>query len=155
MTKLEEKANPAIKKLISKDEDQLYKELGMRQKVIAKDPYLMAGFDFDAKYDVVVMGPMDELRRFGEQLFKRYQVEAHKIFCPKEKGDKEDIDNLKKAIGIDDAAVAAVIAAAIVASGVGIAPALAAVVAVLIVKHFLRPTYEEMCKVWEKNLPTV
>lgn len=155
MTKLEKKAQPAVQKLLRKDEDQLYKELGMRQKVIAKDPYLMAGFDFDAPYDVTVMGPMDELRKFGEQLFKRYQVEAHKIFCPKEEGDKEDIDNLKKAIGIDDAAVAAFITAAIVASGVGIAPALAAVVAVLIVKRFLRPTYEETCKAWAKYLPPV
>ena len=56
---------------------------------------MRACFDFDARYDVAVMGPMEWVR-FGEQLFKRYQVEAHKIFCPKEAGDKQDIDNLKK-----------------------------------------------------------
>lgn len=155
LTKLERKAQPAVQKLLRKDEDQLYKELGMRRKAIAEDPYLMAGsFDFDVTYDVAVMGPMDELRKLGEQLFKRYQVEAHKLFCPKEGGDKEDIDNLKKAIGIDDAAVAAFIAAVLV-TNVGIAAALAAVVAALIVKRFLRPTYEETCKAWAKNLPEV
>jgi len=36
MTKLEKKAQPAVQKLLRKDEDQLYKELGMRQKVIAR-----------------------------------------------------------------------------------------------------------------------
>ena len=153
MTKLEKKAKPAVEKLLRKDEDQLYKELGMREKKIAGDPYLMAPFDFDVTYDVAVMGPMDDLRKFGEQLFKRYQVEAHKLFCPKEEGDKEDIDNLKKILGIDDAAVAALIAVALV-TNVGIAAALAAVVAALIVKRFLRPTYEETCKAWAKYLPS-
>ena len=32
MTQLEEKANPVIKKLIRKDEDQLYKELECARK---------------------------------------------------------------------------------------------------------------------------
>lgn len=152
MTNLEKKVQPDVQKLFAKDEDQLYKELGMRQKVIAKDMYLIGSFGDDVIYDVAVMGPMDELRKFGQQLFKRYQVEAHKLFCPKEEGDKEDIDNLKKAIGIDDAAIAAVIAAVLV-TNVGIAAALAAVVAVLIVKRFLRPTYEETCKAWANYLP--
>ena len=78
MTKLEEKANPAIKKLISKDEDQLYKELGMRQKVIAKDPYLMAGFDFDAKYK----GQVEEITpaRISSELTKRVQKLTSAIY---------------------------------------------------------------------------
>jgi len=153
MKNLEEAAKPAVEQLLRKDEDQLYKELGMRTKALAQDPYLMTGsFDLEVTYDMAVMGPMDEIRQFGQRLFGRWTVEAHKLLCGTEAEDEEDRKKLGNELGISDIAVGALLAGVLV-SHLGIAAALAAVVAAIIVKRFFRPTYEEFCKAWTKNLP--
>jgi hypothetical protein len=48
--------------------------------------------------------------------------------------------------------VAGAIAGLLIAN-LAIAPAIATVVAALIIKLFFRPTYTEFCRVWKKNLP--
>jgi len=155
MKNLQEAAKPAVEQLLRKDEDQLYKELGMRTKALAQDPYLMTGsFDLEVTYDMAIMGPMDEIRQFGQRLFNRWTVEAHKLLCGAEAEDAEDLEELSEALGVSDVAVATLLAGFLV-SYLGIAAALAAVVAALIVKRFFHPTYDEFCKAWTKNLPEV
>jgi len=152
MTNREKEAKPAVKKLLRKDEDQLYKELAMRKKTLKQDPSMADSFDLTVKFDIAAMGPMDELRDFGQELFNEYIVAAHKLFCGKETADNEDREKLKAALGLGDAALAAVLASLLVGYGV-MAAALAAVVAAILIKRFAHTTYEVFCKAWTKNLP--
>lgn len=155
MANLQKVAKPAVDKLLKKDEDQLYKELGMRTKALAKDPLLMTrSFDLEVVYDMAAMGPMDDVRALGQQLFKRWTVEANKLLCGTTAEDKEDRDKLRNSFGIDDVTVAAALAALLVVQ-LGIPAAIAAVVAALLIKRFFHPTYEEFCKAWTKHLPDV
>ncbi|GLI47302.1 hypothetical protein [Methanoculleus bourgensis] len=152
MTDLEEAAKPAVINLLQKDEDQLYVELGMRQKAYTQDLSISGSFDPVVMDDIAVLGPMDEIREFGQRLFNRWTLEAHKLLCGAEKEDVEDIQQLQNAFGIDDVAVAAFLATVLVTQ-LGIAAALAAVVAAIIVKRFFHPTYEEFCRAWTRHLP--
>jgi hypothetical protein len=153
MTNLEKEAKPAVELLLRKDEDQLYKELGMRTKALEQDISVAGSFDPEVTYNIA-MGPMDEVLKLGQRLFNRWTVEANKLLCGAEAEDIEDREKLRNALGINDVAVAALLAAVLV-SQLGIAAALAAVLAALIVKRFFHPTYEEFCKAWTKNLPEV
>jgi hypothetical protein len=155
MAKLEKLAGPAVQDLLRKDEDQLYKELGMRTRALALEPSRMAGsFDLSVTYDKAAMGPMDDVLELGKRIFTIWTVEANKLLCGTEAGDQEDRKKLQEALGLGETAVAAALAAILVVH-LGLAPALAAVVAALIIKRFFNPAYKEFCKTWTNSLPNV
>jgi hypothetical protein len=77
--------------------------------------------------------------------------EAFGLVCGTGSGDGGDRKKLAEAFGVGGTAVAALITAGL-ASTFGLAPAIAAVIAAIVVKRFLRPAYEEFCVVWGDRL---
>ncbi len=65
--------------------------------------------------------------------------------------DDEDRADLLAAMRVSDAAVAAVLAGLIV-TNLGAAPAVASVIAAIVVKRFFRPAYQEFCESWKETL---
>lgn len=152
MSDLTKQAESSIAKLMQSDEDQLYEELGMRAKGLAQDPSKAGFFAPQITYNMKAMGPMDEIRKFGRRLFNRWLVEAYKLLCGSELANKEDRQELVKAVAADSTTFGAVVSALLI-SQLGLAPAIAAVVAALLVKRFFNPAYEEFCKMLGENLP--
>jgi len=146
-----EKALPAIESLKGKTEDQLYAQLGMRDKAIEKDPSKGESYNPTVIFDGTTMGLKDDIVDFGKQLFKTYQLQAYNLACGADKSNDSDRKDLMNAFGLGDATFAAAIATVLVAQ-VGIAPAIASVVGVLVIKLFFRPTYEQFCKAWSKSV---
>jgi len=152
MPELDQLALPAAKQLLQSDEDQLYEELAIRQKAILKDPALAGSFSPAAAYNAALMGPMDDLRNFGKIFFSRLNRDCYDLICGGAGADNQEREKVAKAFGIGKTEVAAAIAGVIVAH-FAIAPAIAAVVAALIVKLFFRNAQEAMCEVWKAKLP--
>ena len=150
MTTLSTQAESAAKKLLKADENQLYEQLGMRTKAIEEEPAKAGTFDPQVVYNQAEMGIKEDVRELGQRIFRRWNVEAYKLVCGSEEKDRKDREELTKAFGISDVAVAASLSALLV-TNFGVAPAIAAVVAALVVKRFFRPAHEEFCQVWRKH----
>jgi hypothetical protein len=144
-------AEPAVRNLLEADEDTLYEQLGIRATAFADAPQLAGEFAPVVSYDAVVMGPLDTVRELGKRIFDRWNREAYGLVCGGG-GDSKDRDALLDSIGVGQTAFAALLASIIVTT-FGLAPAIAAVIAAIVVKRFFRPAYEEFCGVWKEKLP--
>lgn len=150
MNELTRQAEPAVAKLLNAEDDQLYEQLGIRSRGMAIDPATAGSFDSSVTYDAAHMGLKDDLKEFGKRLFQRWNKEAHQLACGGD-ADSKDREDLLKAFGVSESMVAATMAAMMVSS-LGVAPAIAAVIAALAVRRFFKPGYEEFCAVWAKHI---
>jgi len=140
----------AVRTLLKQDEDRLYEELGKRARAMAANPKVAASFAPRVIYEKRTMGILDDLREFGRRLFRRWNEEAYNLVCGSQARDEKDRKDLLEAVGIGDAAVVAAVISGGLVAYLGVAPALAAVIAALIVKRFWRPTYAEFCHCWKR-----
>jgi hypothetical protein len=151
MRDLESQAQPALEKLLERDERNLYAELGMRLEAIKQDPSISGNFDLDAQgYEA--FGVPKVIRDFGQQFFERMSVQAYALVCGSNAEHSQEREKLISAFGIGKEAVAPALAALMVSS-LGLAPALAAVLAALVIKLFFKPGHAAMCEVWKARLP--
>ena len=151
MVTLAEQAKPAMKKLLDCDEQQLYEQLGIRARAIEKDPTKASAFEPQITYDQNHMGIKEDVYEFGENLFRRWNIEAYNLICGSDLEDQIDREGLVEAFKIDKVSVGAALSA-LLATQLGLSPALAAVAAALLIKRFFNPAYEEFCILWEKHL---
>src|SRR5690348_11682308 len=106
MVDLIKQAEPAVAKLLKADEDQLYEQLGIRAKAIAEDPSKGSSFEPLVTYDQAEMGLKEDVREFGQRLFRRWEVEAYKLICGSDYEDQQDRKELVNSFGVSDVAVA-------------------------------------------------
>ncbi|MFX4263766.1 hypothetical protein ACOBQJ_16390 [Pelotomaculum propionicicum] len=144
-------ARPVIEKLLKYDEEELYEMLGMTARAMAADPAIAGMFDPIVSYNEPEMEFVENAREFGRRLFKRWNVETYKFICGDDIDDMIDRRELTEAFSVNDKAVAAALSSLLI-THVGLAPALAVVIASLVIKRFSRPGHEEFCKVWKRNL---
>jgi hypothetical protein len=147
MTELNDVARPAVEQLMQSDEDQLYVELGVRTHAIRQNPSLAGSFNPAVSYNAALMGPMDDIRAFGRSFFDRLGRDCYSLVCGEKAVDAEERNKLQKAFTLGKTEVAAGIAGLLVAH-LAIAPAIAAVLAALVVKLFFRNAHAAMCEVW-------
>ena len=98
------------------------------------------------------MGPLDDVREYGRRLARRWNREAYSLVCGADADDAGDRQELLASFGMGETAAAAALCSLFVAQ-LGMAPALATVLAVIILKHFFRPAYQEFCGLWKEKLP--
>ena len=151
MNDLVQQTEPIVAELLRAEEDQLYSQLGIRAKALAVDPSIGGSFDPDVTYDEAEMGVLDDVREFGKRLFRRWNRELNELICGSDPDGREERMQLARALGIGDTAAAAYISVLLVTS-FGLAPALAAVAAAIIIKRFFRPALEEFCSAWQARL---
>jgi hypothetical protein len=149
---LSEQARSAVEKLLNTEESQLYEELGIRSQAIAKNPALSSAFEPEVVYEGAYMGPLDYVRELGERIFKRLEFEMYGLFCGSAIEDEEARIELGKAFGIGQTEIALAMSALLITQ-LGLAPAIAAVMAALIIKHVFKPSYEEFCGLWGEKFP--
>lgn len=152
MSDTEKQARDAVTKLLEADPDQLFAELGIRQKAIASNASVAGSFDPTVTYDAKTMGPMDVMKDFGRSFFKRVNRDVYGLVCGTDEAFADERKKLADAISTGQTAFATVLATACVA-WFGWAPAIAAVIAALVVKLFFRSAQGAMCDVWKGKLP--
>jgi hypothetical protein len=72
------------------------------------------------------------------------------LACGKDSNDATTREDLKKALGLSEAAAIGVLTGALI--GVGMMPALAPVLAAIVVKRFFNSAYDEFCEFWGERL---
>jgi hypothetical protein len=143
--------NATIAALMESDESRLMQDLGTRAKAGSLDPAVSGSYTLTTSLDGSIMGPADELRKLGKRIFRRLHREAWELICGEDKDDVEDRDKLLGALKMDRTAAAAVLTGILIAN-LGLSPAVAPVVAVLVLKRVFSPVYEELCGAWKESL---
>ncbi len=150
MTALSSEARSAVDALMHKEPDELYTELGRRLYAMEENPTLSGSFSPEIPADLEALGATDDLKAFGERFFKRVNAQAYALICGGEAENSEERERVLDAFGIGKEAIAPAIAGLLILQ-LGLAPAVAAVVATLIIRLFFRPAYESMCETWGEH----
>ena len=138
------------KDLSEYDEGALIELLGLRAKALQTKPEIAGHFMPDISYDAKYLGPLDDLKALGLRILKKWKRELFNISCGSEKGNSEDRNKILNALSLGEgAAIAALIP---VLTGLGLAPALAAALAAIVVKRFLGTAFDTICEAWKEQL---
>ena len=146
--------NDLTEKLVKFDDTQLLLHLGMSTQGISEDlegQTRSASIDFfDISLYEITRGNEDTLN-FGQRLFKRLNVASYELLCKDPFDDGETLKKLNDALK-DSTAKAAGFLAPVLVANLGLAPAVAAIVATLVVKTFAKALSDEICSTWKQNL---
>jgi hypothetical protein len=126
----------------------LYVLLGKQHKVIAEAPDLSSDPTLDPPYDKTHMGLLDELLELGSRIAALWMRKLHELICITS-ADDADRKKLFAALNLSEAAQIAAVSALVLPV---MPPAVAAPVAVIIVKQFLAPAGETLCEYWGEKL---
>lgn len=152
MENIKEAAQPALEKLLQSSPDELFAQLGLRQNAILADHNQAAMFDTTATFDAPFAGPMDTMKDFGRRFFDRFSKDAYALVCGNDEENATQRKKLLDAFGTGGPAFAAALTGVFM-SWFGWAPAIAAVVAALVVRLFFQNAYGAMCECWKERLP--
>ena len=150
MSDLTEKIQPITELLLESDETQLFTQLGLRAKAIAQDTRKTSDFDLKVIYVEAEMGVLDDIINFGKSIFKRLNIVAYNLICGSDADMQKEREELVKSIGLSLATATATLSALLV-THIGLAPAIATVVATLVIKSFYRPGLDELCQRWKDS----
>ena len=149
---MNEDVKEVARRLASADEAQLLEELGRRQQAIDQDPAKANQADPEIPAEMKTMGMKDALQEIGKRVLNRWNREAYKVVCGKDTKEKESRDELRKALGLGDAAGAAALTPLLLLIP-GMPIALAPVLAAFIIRTFAAPALDELCGYWAEQLP--
>ncbi|MDU8929921.1 hypothetical protein RXV86_21245 [Alisedimentitalea sp. MJ-SS2] len=127
-------------------DDDLLSELGRRATLASVDPSGVVPVDAEFR-GAALEGMTDIFLDTGKAIFKRVNRQLHGVMCGDDEDNAADREKLKSVLGLDDTAIAGVLVQILVGS-FGLLPAVATVVAALLIKHVLKPSLEEVCDIW-------
>lgn len=134
---------------LPQDVDALFAELGRRAALIEADPAL-AG-DLDPASGPVPEAFLSSFADLGRRIFARVEAQLHALMCGTGGEDAADRARLRDAFGLGGDALTGAIVAVLTGS-FGLAPAIAAVVAAILLRVVLKPAYAETCAYWGERL---
>jgi hypothetical protein len=140
----------AIRLQKQKDDVALELLIGMRAKSIEEDSALKDDVDFEPKYDAETMGALDDVKALGRQILSRWNEELYGLVCTNKADDRKDRKKVLDSLNVSETAVIAAAATALLS--LGVAAALAAALAPLIVRRFIWPAKDELCRAWSEGL---
>jgi len=141
-----------IQTLLQSDENQLLEQLGMRAAVATHS--LKKSAELNPKIvaeDVIAMGIKDDLKDLGKRILRRWERSAYDLLCGHDPDDAKVQNEIKNALNIGEVATMGALTAALIS--IGLMPALAPVLAAILVKKFFNPAYGEFCAYWKEKLP--
>jgi hypothetical protein len=144
-------ARSAVDELTSLNDEQLYEALGSRLSAISRTPQGSDQFNMVLAQPLVAYGPLDELKKLGRKFFARWNAACYNLVCGSSADDADARKQVANAFDLGPAAVAAAIAAALTAY-LGIAAALAPIIATLAIRLFFKPGHQAMCDYWKEKM---
>lgn len=156
MTEVAKQAQEVAEELLQKEENQLYVELGLAAHTVLPEQPSKGGFaDLTVTLRAVPTAgdraQGDWYLEFGRGLFKRMEKTAHQLICGTDDISQQERDDLLAAFGGGKAVVVGALTTILVAY-LGLSAAIATFIAVLLVKLFFKPAYEQFCEMWTAAL---
>ncbi len=139
----------AVQRLSSADDDSLYHRLGAYSIAFPQDPSQFSR-PTEVAIDANIAGPLDEALKLGKRILKRWNKVLHTLVCS-EDGDAEAKKALNLALLKSPEALAATITGLLI-SAFSVAPAIAAVVGVLLGRVLLPAAGKEICEFWGEQV---
>ena len=149
MTDAMQRAKTAVTQLDvdADDEEGLYRLLGMRMKALERDPSIAGDFA-PAPIAPAELGiTVPDLLEFGRAAFVRIAALGQSLVCGNEANQGFYLQRLLTTLGTDTATVTAAVATLLIAQ-LAIAPAVAGVVATIIVGKVAPTSLAALCKMW-------
>ena len=150
MSNFDELARRAVEDLLDSEPDQLFAELELRRRAILANPAEAGSFEPAGAYRAVVNVPLEELRDFGRRFFDRVSRDLYQLLCGDDAENAQTRQTLFQAL-TSRATFAAALSGVLVAH-LGMAPALAAVLAALVVRLFANNAHQVACEMWRERL---
>jgi hypothetical protein len=150
MPDLATQAAPAVQSLLGESEDELYLKLAQRMRAMQRNPAVAGSFDPQLP-QLESLGALEDLRTFGASFFARASRDAYQLVCGDAAEDSEERQRIISAFNIGKDAVAGALAAGLIAY-LGFAPAIAAVVAALVIRLFYDNAHAATCDLWKTKV---
>jgi hypothetical protein len=131
------------------NKEDLYVLLGQRVQAATRGATDTASFDMP--FDPDNFQRSSSLRELGHRIFRRWSRTLHEFVCNPTSADKDIRDRLWTAITSKESSLVALTAGVLVAT-FGVSPAVAAVVAALLVRVVFNPATDEVCRYWSEQL---
>src|SRR5258708_6063451 len=96
------------------------------------------------------MGPLDDIKALAGRIVPSWNKELYKLVCGHQSDDRKDRQAVLDALQPGQGAVIAAVAAALL--NMGVAAAIAAPLAPLIVSRFVWPAKDELCDAWQEAI---
>ena len=129
------------------DEEALYRLLGQRLKMLDRDPSVAGDFAPATIAPAELGITVTDLLEFGRAAFVRIAAMGQTLVCGSEANQGFALQRLLSTIGTDVTTVTAAVAGLLIAQ-LAIAPAVAGIVATIIVGKVAPSSLEALCKVW-------
>lgn len=146
--------NELTSKLVEFDDTQLFLQLGMSSQGISQDLEEQTRSSsinsIEPVFYEITRSNSDTLN-FGQRLFKRLNAASYDLLCKDPFDNGETLKKLGEALK-ESTATAAGLLAPILVANLGFAPAIAAIVATLVVKTLSKTLADEICSTWKKSL---
>ncbi|MCB8784103.1 hypothetical protein [Planktothrix agardhii] len=141
--------NELIPQLLELDEESLEAQLGLQVQGTAK------GLTIDSiDLDAAARAPISpEVLAAGKHLLKQLNSGLYDLMCNPLGSDPETEKVLDEVINQNYTKAAGILAPLLV-SGLGLTPAIATLIATLVIKKIAKAGSEEICKSWKASLPT-
>jgi len=148
MAELQESAMQAVQELEAADDDELYRELGLRVSAIERDP-TVAGQFAPPRAMLEPKGiALGDMVAVGRRAFASISKAGYSLLCSGMQGGH--FDAFIASLGTNRVAITAGLATLLVTQ-VGIAPAIAGVVATLVIGKVAPSSVEAVCTGWAKK----
>lgn len=148
-----------VESLWELDEDQLAAQIGDRAQAIEDEVAGLGTRGIDSAsldsidVNVAARASIDlRLLESGQRLFDRVNPLVYELMCQPLGNDPQTQKILDEAIGQNYTKAAGMLAPVLI-SGLGLAPAIATLLATLIIKKIANYTATEICDTWKQNLP--
>jgi len=148
-----------VESLWDLDEEQLAAQIGARAQAIEEDAAALGTREIDSasldSIDVNVAARASierTLLEAGQRLFDRVNPLVYELMCQPLGNDPQTQKILDEAIAQNYTKAAGMLAPVLI-SGLGLAPAIATLLATLIIKKIANYSATEICDSWKQNLP--
>ena len=149
MNDIEARAIAEAERLASEgaDAEALYARLGRQDKAIARQPELAQDPTLNPTYDSGHMGLVEDLKTLGRRIAAKWSRKLPDLVCGQAGG--EERNKLLAALNVSQAAAIALVTSMLLPL---VSPAMAAPLAVIIVREFLAPAGTVICEFWGEKL---
>lgn len=150
MAELKDEALQAVQALEDADDEELYRQLGLRIKAIERDPAVAGQFS-PPRALLEPMGlTVGDVVAAGRKAFAQLSQAGYGLLCGGGQAQGGYFDNLVATLGTNRAAVTAGLATLLIAQ-LGLAPAIAGVVAALAIGRAAPASLQALCTGWAKK----